>query len=476
MSFGVNSDAVVATTVAVLGSLIPATNVLQMYNNRSSWQVIPTFWTALVGDPGSAKTAAVKAPLVFAKAIDKKWSTEFANEMKEYERAELAHSARAPKKRAEALATKEQPDAETGAAPVPPQKPKFRSKIANDATSEALATRLAETPEVAPIILHADEVAGWIGSLDAYRNKGAKDRGFFLQAKDGGSYRVDRQGRGSILVPNLAISIVGGIQDDMLAKLAPDLETDGLLQRFAIVALRQMGLGDDIPEDPSIEAMIPRVGLALSSLGEMTYHFAPGAAAELNQIKTFKAREMSRADIPSGLKTWLAKTDAEFGRYALAFHLIEWAMIADAIETGPDAVISGDTARRARRYIEEFLYPHCQYIHATVLGGGWSDNETRWVAAYILTRSLERVTAREIGKNYRRLGNNRKRLFAVMSRLEIEGWVRLINSDPGQWKINPAVHDGRFDETRRTEAERRAAVRGKIAADGASRKDDKSAP
>lgn len=49
-------------------------------------------------------------------------------------------------------------------------------------------------------------------------------------------------------------------------------------------------------------------------------------------LKAFKLREMARPDVPSGLKTWLAKADAEFGRYALAFHLIEWAIIAEALE------------------------------------------------------------------------------------------------------------------------------------------------
>ncbi len=65
-SLGVNQDAITAAAVAVVGSLIPATNRLQMYQNRSSWSVLCVLWTALVGDPGSAKSAAVKAALAFA--------------------------------------------------------------------------------------------------------------------------------------------------------------------------------------------------------------------------------------------------------------------------------------------------------------------------------------------------------------------------------------------------------------------------
>jgi hypothetical protein len=446
-SLGVNSDAITAAAVAVVGSLIPATNRLQMYQNRSSWSVLCVLWTALVGDPGSAKSAAVKAALAFANPVNKCWSAAFARELSEYDRAELAFSARkSGKKKPEEPAENDQHPADIIAKPTPP---KSRSKISNDSTTEAIVTRLAETPEIAPMIQYSDELSGWLGGMDAYRQKGSKDRSLWLEAKEGGPYRVDRQGRGSIEAPHLAVSIIGGIQDDLIARLAPDLETDGLLQRFALIAIRQLGLGED----------------------EATYRFNPEAAQELWAIKAFKQREMARPDVPSGLRTWLAKIDAEFGRYALAFHLIEWAILAEVLETPPDDLISAATARRARRYVEEFLYAHALFIHSTVLENAGHDQESRLVAGYILTRDLERITAREVGTTRpRSLGRNRKQLLTVMGRLEAEGWVRMMSSDPARWQVNPAVHDGRFEAIRQAEKERREAVRGEIAAAAASRR------
>ncbi|WP_050996034.1 DUF3987 domain-containing protein [Bradyrhizobium yuanmingense] len=468
-SLGVNSDAVTAAAVAVVGSLIPASNRLQMFQNRSSWSVLCVLWTALVGDPGSAKSAAVKAALAFANPVNKAWSAAFAKEMADYDRAELAFSARTSKKKK--AQEPGEPDGHPADLIVKPTAPKSRSKISNDSTTEAIVTRLAETPEIAPLIQYSDELSGWLGGMDAYRAKGSKDRALWLEAKEGAAYRVDRQGRGSVEAPNLAVSIIGGIQDDLIARLAPDLETDGLLQRFALIAIRQLGLGEDNAEDPAIEATIPRVALALAGLGEATYRFALDAADELWAIKAFKAREMARPDIPSGLKTWLAKADAEFGRYALAFHLIEWAIVAEAIELPPDDLISAATARRARRYVEEFLYAHALFIHTTVLEGAGHDHEARWVAGYILTRNIERLTAREVKRaRPRSLGKNPKQLMAVMGQLEVEGWVRLVGSDPANWRINPAVHDGRFEDIRRAETERRDAVRGEIALAAASRR------
>lgn len=461
-SLGVNSDAITAAAVAVVGSLIPATNRLQMYQNRSSWSVLCVLWTALVGDPGSAKSAAVKAALAFANPVNKRWSAAFSKELSEYDRAELAFLAqKSGKKKTEEPAQEDLHPADIIVKSTPP---KSRSKISNDSTTEAIVTRLAETPEVAPLIQYSDELSGWLGGMDAYRSKGSKDRALWLEAKEGAPYRVDRQGRGSVEAPNLAVSIIGGIQDDLIARLAPDLATDGLLQRFALIAIRQLGLGEDNPEVPAIEAAIPRVALALAGLDEATYRFEPRAADELWAIKAFKSREMGRPDIPSGLKTWLAKADAEFGRYALAFHLIEWAIIAEALETPPDELISGDTARRARRYVEDFLYAHALFIHTTVLDRAGHDHEARWIAGYILTRDLERITAREVARaRPRSLGRNRKQLLAVMARLEGDGWIRMTSSDPASWRVNPGVHDGRFEDIRRAETERRDAVRGEIA-------------
>lgn len=475
-SLGVNSDAITAAAVAVVGSLIPATNRLQMYQNRSSWSVLCVLWTALVGDPGSAKSAAVKAALAFASPVNQNWSAAFAKEMAAYEQAELAVTAKkSKKKKVGNPADEDQPDGDQHPADVMVKltRPKSRSKISNDSTTEAIVTRLAETPEIAPLIQYSDELSGWLGGMDAYRAKGSKDRALWLEAKEGAPYRVDRQGRGSVEAPNLAVSIIGGIQDDLIARLAPDLETDGLLQRFALIAIRQLGLGEDNAEDPAIEAAIPRVAWALAGLGEATYRFAPEAADELWAVKAFKAREMARPDIPSGLKTWLAKTDAEFGRYALAFHLIEWAVIADALDMPPDELISVATARRARRYVEEFLYAHALFIHTTVLDGAGHDHEARWIAGYILSRPTPplRISAREVKRARPRiLGRNPKQLLAVMGRLEADGWVRLATSDPASWWINPTVHDGRFEDIRRAEIERREAIRGEIAVAAASRR------
>jgi hypothetical protein len=49
--------------------------------------------------------------------------------------------------------------------------------------------------------------------------------------------------------------------------------------------------------------------------------------------------------------------------------------------------------------------------------------------------------------------------------LVIEDWVKSTDEARGVWKVNPAVHDGRFHAIMVAETKRRDAVKMKIAAD-----------
>src|SRR5215467_5882461 len=74
------------------------------------------------------------------------------------------------------------------------------------------------------------------------------DRGFWLQAYDGGPHNVDRIKRGSIHIKNLSVSLLGCIQPDRLAEMQ-GLTSDGLLQRFVPVMWGPATFTQDRPCD-----------------------------------------------------------------------------------------------------------------------------------------------------------------------------------------------------------------------------------
>jgi hypothetical protein len=88
------------------------------------------------------------------------------------------------------------------------------------------------------VLVHRDEVVGLLASWD--REGHESDRQFYLEAWAGNaSHDVDRIGRGSIHIPNLCVTILGGIQPDKLRayqEMTEDrLSNDGVLQRFQLL-------------------------------------------------------------------------------------------------------------------------------------------------------------------------------------------------------------------------------------------------
>ena len=66
------------------------------------------------------------------------------------------------------------------------------------------------------------------------------DRSFYLEAWNGtGSFNVDRIGRGELYIPQLCLSVFGGIQPDLLERylcgIANSLDNDGRIQRFQMM-------------------------------------------------------------------------------------------------------------------------------------------------------------------------------------------------------------------------------------------------
>jgi hypothetical protein len=140
-----------------------------------------------------------------ARIVDAAWHAEYAKVKRAYD---LRHPAEPPKRgRKPKALTAAAPDEaaesdQTDAGQRSPDdvfttdsadiEPVFRQKVTNDATTEALVAVLSNSHD--GVLVFAEELTGLLGSMDAYRNRGGKDRPFWLQGKDGGPYTVNRKG------------------------------------------------------------------------------------------------------------------------------------------------------------------------------------------------------------------------------------------------------------------------------------------
>jgi len=458
---GIAPGAAAAALVTALSSLVPAGNELQMRQRDPHWTVRPILWTAIIGDPGSNKSAALAAAVAPIKAIEDKWRLQYAAEAR---RVEIAKTA-ATSKRERGSTESAEPLGVASSRPV------YRQKIVNDATTEALAPLLAEN--VSGLLCYVDELAGLFGGMDAYRQKGGKDRPFWLQAKDGGALTINRKTSDRIVVKNCAISILGSIQPEKIRKLSPGLSEDGFLQRFSLVHIRRHGNTQDLAPDTELDSTLARVASSLVESADFArFRFAPDADAELQEIEAYKNREIARPNASNFIRQWLDKLPNEFGRVALAFHHIEHCTsdAAAVFEDPAPDLICLDTARRARRYLTEFIYSHVQAFSQQAPQASAGADHADWVAGFILAGERGKIDARDIYRSYHAI--EREEIPRVMADLELLDWVRPIkfshrNVATG-WAVNPAVHDGRFAAIAEAERIRRADVREK-ASQGRSR-------
>jgi hypothetical protein len=240
-------DFVAATAIVVAGFLIG--RKLGIYPKRyDDWLVVPNLWGALVGRPSLMKSPAlaeVMKPLLrlvaeayqdFEKAtLSYEIDVMIAEAAKDALKAKLKNAAKEAassgnRSKLEEIA-RDYRDAEV------PEKPILKRYKTEDATVEKISEILLENPM--GILNHRDELSGWLYNLEKQGREG--DRAFYLESWNGtGSFDVDRIGRGSLHIPALCLSILGGIQPGPLSTYVyqatrGEKGDDGLLQRFQLL-------------------------------------------------------------------------------------------------------------------------------------------------------------------------------------------------------------------------------------------------
>lgn len=120
-------------------------------------------------------------------------------------------------------------------APHPGDEPPQLRATVKDITRESLAMVLKDNPR--GVLCDPDEASGWVASMNEYKGKGGADRQFWLSTWSCKSISVDRKGgRESIYVPFPFVSVLGGVQPDLIHCFTADNKgDDGFLDRILFV-------------------------------------------------------------------------------------------------------------------------------------------------------------------------------------------------------------------------------------------------
>ena len=309
------------------------------------WVVVPNLWGGVVGRPGVMKTHAVNEALkplnrLAAEARDRFQAEENA---KSTLRDSLEAQITAVKSEMvkAAKSQKGMDDLQQNLAILKEALRKAvvveRRYITQDATVEKLGELLKENPR--GLLVSRDELAGWLRTLDNHGREG--EREFFLESWNGtGSYTFDRIGRGTIHIPAVTVSLVGGIQPGKLRVYIDEATSegsgaDGLLQRLQLMVWPD-GVGPWEKSDrwPNREAKnrVFEIFKALDNLQLVTdgsdiplLRFSPDAQTLFDDCRNElenRLRTDELADTPA-FESHLSKYRSLMPSLALLFHLVD---------------------------------------------------------------------------------------------------------------------------------------------------------
>jgi hypothetical protein len=443
-------DFVAAAAVVQAGALL-GRKVGIRPKRHDDWVVIPNLWGGLVGMPASMKTPALEAALKPIKRLAAKAKIDYEDALKNHDFDKVIYAAQHKALKETLQAKAKELTLDKGSADdlkafkkefeelKEPEAPIQRRYVTNDTTIEKLAEILAENPD--GILYYADELMRFLRGLDRVGREA--DRAFYLEAWNGsGSFEVDRIGRGSIFVPALCVSLLGGIQPGPLSKYVIDAmedtdKADGLLQRFQVMVYPDLRSNPtDIIPDAKARNKAYEVFENLANLDAGEF----GAAASPDDVPTIGFSEEAQEIF----NEWRAEFEPRYGSkdqlVAIQSHMLKFrslfaslALIFEAIDfvggSSSGGSISKISAMQAAGWCE-YLESHALRVYSPLMDT--PERRAELLLHKILTKEIKPgAKVREI---YRKQWSGLKTYESVAEALAIlshHGWVRIT-------KVNPA--------------------------------------
>lgn len=440
----VPTDFLAASCVVVLGSLIGRKAGIYP-KAKDDWLVVPNLWGAIVGRPSLLKSPAIAEVL---KPLDKliaDASLRHKTDQEEYEQQQMWQEAQKTAQKTEltkaAKNSKKMPDLPIiESAPEPVEK-RYKTE---DSTVEKIGEILKGNPQ--GILVHRDELVGWLKSLDRYGREG--DRAFFLEAWNGnGSFTVDRISRGTLHIPALCISILGGIQPGPLSSYVHQATNggggdDGLLQRFQVLvwpdAPHEWRNVDREPDKKAegdvqrmfraLDAFLPFLPCSGYPFKTQTFNFSPPAQKIFDDWRSKLEERLLSKEYSDTLMSHFAKYRSLMPSLALIFYLVK--TVGDDIDPVAVDEVSAKLAINWCVYLES----HARRLYA-------SSESPSMESARALLAKIKKGDVSDgfspytvyCGKHWSNLETPEK-VNAAIKVLEDFGWV-VVQSIQGQDKL-----------------------------------------
>jgi hypothetical protein len=410
-----------------------------------SWSEPLTMWVAVVGFSGTGKTPGLDVTRRVLSMIERGRKRKIAELQREHEtRAQKANAERKKWEKAVAEAVEANlpapPKPGSASEPGPFVAPRLSL---SDSTIERLAVLLEARPQGLAFV--ADELARLFLNMKRYSN--GQDNEFWLEAWNGKSFIVERQGRPPVVLDYLLVGVIGGFQPDKLAR-AFEGDDDGMYARFCFAwpgEPAHMPLSNEVTEiEPEIQNALTRI---INLPAEADGVFAPRTAdlsaeatATFETFRTFLAQQKPKLD--GREREWVAKGGTHVLRLSGTLAYLDWAMLggAEPLSIGPQYV------EAAVRLWRDYFWPHSR---AALRQLGLTEKHTnaRRALSWIRTNRQPEVSLLDIRREAigRRLDAEQTR--GLLDGLVRAGWLKLVTAKTGgraihRWRVNPLLFSG----------------------------------
>jgi hypothetical protein len=410
-----------------------------------SWSEPLTMWVALIGFSGTGKTPSIDVTRRALSLIERERKPKIAELQRQHETR--AQKAKAEKKKWE-QAVAEAVEANLPTPPKPPSATEPGPFVAprlcvSDSTIERIAVLLEARPQGMAFV--ADELARLFLNMKRYSS--GQDNEFWLEAWNGKSFIVERQGRPPVVLDYLLVGITGGFQPDKLAR-AFEGDDDGMYARFCFAWPEEPAhrpLSNEVTEiEPEIQNALTRiVNLPVSEDGVFapkTVDLSSEAVAAFETFRTFLAQ--AKTELDGREREWAAKGGTHVLRLAGTLAYLDWAMLGGA----EPQVIDEQYVAAALRLWPDYFWPHSR---AALRQIGLTEKHTnaRRALYWIRTNRRPEVSLLDIRREAlgRRLDAEQTR--GLLDGLVRAGWLKLVTTKTDgraihRWQVNPLLFSG----------------------------------
>jgi hypothetical protein len=426
LATGIDHSGMIVAATTAAASIIDDRYQLEV-NPGSRWVVSARQWSFICAPPSGGKSPTIRPATDAIKQLHAALYSEWIEENKE-----LKWGEKAP----------------------------ITALFTSDATVPALTERLRDNPR--GILMLNEEFSSWIGAIDcADKGDAAKNRGDWLQLRDGGMRQIDRIERGHVLVPNWGASVLAACTPDGIAKQMNKMPEDGLIQRFVPCIMGPRYLDADGDCSAAIDQWAAMIRWAYQFTSEIhpPIRFSPEARAMFKaEEKEQQALTMATESMAPAFASHIGKHPGMLAEVALTFHVFSGRT------PGPE--IEADTMTFAIRYMRR-VRKHAYHLYSAILATSPAFELAQAVAKAIVAEekpitTIDRNWMTQHANGFRK-ADDRLRQSAIEI-LQDADWVDPLTSGrtyggvPAKYAVHPKVFQlfAREGEMHRA---RRAAVK-----------------